>query len=411
MDEQERLDRLVETRLQVEEVRMSLRKDAAVYRAANRQKDRWEARAAKTWEAWLREITGKVDLPPLVKESKDSLIVKKGLSDPETLRLEDQFDAAWDSVWAAFVKQFGEELPSIIGERARGIFLGRLAEGMQFDDAWKEVAEVVQEDMAHLGIVEKSSILQRFAEAWHSAGETLRNRILSPLANATIGRIREKIQSQVGDPADYERGGMNVYLSMARDISEEAGQNGLDALGLNRTFRWTTERDMVGDQFAVRGSKILQHAVGSHGDQLARIIVRATDPANPRPLQQTVKDIREQWGVLTKSEAERIARTETATIWETTHWNTMRNNGVKLVDWTIARGPSIGPPKSLPVCPLCLEESSGNPHPINEVDLPPKHPNCRCHLVPRLPDDWLPPATTWDGGPEPPLPLQDAPVP
>lgn len=403
----ERLIALVEKRLEVEEVRMAMRKDAAVIRSANRQKDRWEIRGARAWENWLKEVTRRVDLPPLVKETRESLTVSKALSDDSTLRLEGNLDEEWERVWGTFLKEFGEDVPSIIGERARAKFLGLLAQGTQFDDAWKETAQAIQDD---LGIVEKSSILERFANAWHQAGETLRNRILSPLAAQTIGRIRDRIHAQIGDHADYERGGMGIYLSMAHDISEEAGQHGLDGLGLNRTFRWTTERDMVRDQFAVRGSKILQHAVGSHGDSLARIIVRATDPAHPQSLQQTVKQIRDEWGVLTKSEAERIARTETATIWETTHWNTMRNNNVRSVDWTIAKGPSIGPPKSLPVCPQCLEEAAGNPHPINEIDLPPKHPNCRCHLVPRLPDDWLPPATTWDGGPQPPLPLQEAPT-
>jgi SPP1 gp7 family putative phage head morphogenesis protein len=200
---------------------------------------------------------------------------------------------------------------------------------------------------------------------------------------------------------------MNTYLSIAHDVSEEAGQSTLDQLGLNRTFRWNSVRDMPRDQFAVRGSKILQHAVGSHGRELARMVLEATDPANPRSSKSLARDIRRRWDILTRSQAERIARTETATIWETTNWNTMRANGIQKVEWTIAHGPNIGPPRSYPVCPLCLREAAGSPYPIEGVSIPPKHPNCRCTLIPVL-DGWLPPAETWSGGPEPPLPLHPA---
>jgi hypothetical protein len=159
--------------------------------------------------------------------------------------------------------------------------------------------------------------------------------------------------------------------------------------------------------FAVRGSKILQHAHGSHLRRLAEIIADATDPARPKTQSQIRKQIREEWPRATASQVARIARTESANVWENTNYNVARANGVQEFDWIVAHGPSIGPPKSYPVCPLCIERATSGPYLASDPNwsIPPRHPNCRCTMVPKLEGDWLPPATTWSGGPNPPLPL------
>lgn len=406
----EPLRRLIGARMLIDSMRERLSPNAAAWATRHRAQDRWERRAERVFEEWLRGLRPDLDLRSLVEESRDALKIEKaaatGRTSDASIRLNAAINDIWPKIWDEFLAQVGEDVPQIVGERARALLAERLTEGIPFDSAWAEVTQSVRND---LGLVEKG-LLSKFAEAWRKAGETIRSLVRDALTARTVEKIGESVTAQIGDTHDFDRGGMQVYLSLAQDISEEAGQSALDTLGVNRTFRWDERRDHPADLFAVRGSKIIQHATGSHGKELARIIVKHTDPEKPETVQQTTRRIRDQWNELTRKQAERIARTETAALYETTNWNVARNNGVRMMDWTIARGPSIGPPKSYPVCPLCLREAAGNPYPITEVDLPPRHPNCRCHLVPRLPDDWLPPAEPFMGN-NPPLPLQPAEAP
>jgi hypothetical protein len=222
--------------------------------------------------------------------------------------------------------------------------------------------------------------------------------------------VYRSIVRAVGGVSQFVRGAYQVYMRLATDTSEGAGQHALDLLGLNQTWRWANPRDMARDMFSVRGSKIIQHAYGNHIDALQKMIVDATDPAAPKTQAQVRREIKERWGGLRTNHIKRIARTETATVWETTNLNVEKANGVTHVEWLIARGPSIGPPKSFDVCKECLDMSTKGPYEIDSVDPPPKHPNCRCTLIPSLEHDWLPPAETWNGV-EPGLPLIGAPDP
>lgn len=222
--------------------------------------------------------------------------------------------------------------------------------------------------------------------------------------------VYRSIVRAVGSASQFVRGAYQVYMRLAEDTSEDAGQHALDLLGLNQTWRWANPRDMARDLFAVRGSKVIQHAYGNHVEALQKIVIDATDPAEPKTQAQVRREIKERWGELRARDVKRIARTETATIWETTNLNVEKANGVEYVEWLIARGPSIGPPKSFDVCKQCLDMSTKGPYPIDEVDPPPAHPNCRCTLIPSLEHDWLPPAETWNGV-EPGLPLVGAPDP
>lgn len=222
--------------------------------------------------------------------------------------------------------------------------------------------------------------------------------------------VRRALRTIFGRSRGFTQRSMDGYMDLARDTSEDAGQHSLDVLGLNETFRWTTVRDMPRDLFAVRGSKVIQQAYGNHLDKLRDIVIAATDPANPQSQDRIRRQIQDEWGQLTRGQVARIARTESAAVWETMNFNTARANEVDKFDWLVARGPSIGPPTSLPVCERCLKMALDGPY-GPEVELPPKHPHCRCTVVPAFEDDWLPPATTWSGGPNPPLPLVEAPVP
>lgn len=207
-----------------------------------------------------------------------------------------------------------------------------------------------------------------------------------------------------------EQGGLGVYMSLAHYVSEDAGQATLDNLGLNETWKWTGSRDMVRDLFAVRGSKIIQNSYGTHRAELASMITRATDPAQPKTVAQVRKKILMEWGRITRNDAQRIARTETAAVWETTNYNAQRANGVEEFDWAVAKGPAIGT-HTEQVCAICLKRAAGGPYKTGAVELPPAHPHCRCTLIPSLEKNWLPPAEIWSGGPFPDLPLVPAPSP
>lgn len=189
---------------------------------------------------------------------------------------------------------------------------------------------------------------------------------------------------------------VKTYVGTALDTGELAGQFTLDALGINKTFAWANPRNMARAVYEVRGSKIVQNAHGAHLDELTKIIERATDPTTPRTIGQVTKEIRERWDGLTRWQAERIARTETAAVYNTTAMNAMRANGVESFRSIVATGPSIGVTSGA-VCPICVDFAANSPWPADSVpEWPPLHPSCRCVMVPA--EDFLPPAEPWAGG-------------
>ena len=190
----------------------------------------------------------------------------------------------------------------------------------------------------------------------------------------------------------------SMYATLALQEGEDAGQATLDALGLHETFEWAGIRSFAENPFNVRGSKVIQGIYGEHMKKLARLVLIKTDPAAPKPMGQLVKEIRQEWPAISRQHATTIARTESAYVWETTNWNALMLNGVQQIEWLIASGPSIGPPKSMEVCERCLERAALSPYLMDDVeDLPPLHPRCRCTVIQRYDPEWLPPAQPWTG--------------
>lgn len=233
------------------------------------------------------------------------------------------------------------------------------------------------------------------------------------LGRIILRRLRALLS---GATTDWQTGAVKAYVGMAMDMGEDAGQFALDAIGIDRDFAWAHPRAMAADLFAVRGSKVIQHAHGSHMDLLTAMVVRATRPEAPKSVDELVKEIREAWPGIAKYQARRIARTETAIIWETTNLNTMVANGITKFEWITATGPSIGPPKSEAVCVVCHALAARSPWDVQTLvargGLPPAHPNCRCTLLPVLVRDdgtpWLPPKEPWAGGTlDEPIPAPD----
>lgn len=208
---------------------------------------------------------------------------------------------------------------------------------------------------------------------------------------------------QVGiDRESWVRGAATSYVQIALDTGETAGQFSLDSLGINKTFAWANPRNMGRDLYAVRGSKIIAQAYDNHFASLSQMIVDSTDPGKPWTMGERVKWLREEYPNLQRWQANRIARTESAAVWENMNMNMMIANEVPGANILVATGPSIGT-ITMPVCSLCSEIVKDGPwSPASSAPVPPFHPNCRCTLVAELehPDGrpWLPPADAWNGG-------------
>ena len=206
-------------------------------------------------------------------------------------------------------------------------------------------------------------------------------------------------------PVGWIKGAVRAYVALGLDTGKDAGQTALDALGIDQEFAWAHPRAMGRDIYAVRGSKVIQNAYGSHLDKLTNIVVDATSPARPKTIQEVTAAIRQEWPALAKWQAERIARTETAAVWETTNMNVMRANGITRFEWIVATGPSIGTTTE-PVDDHCLRRAAKSPYTVAKLEaaggMPPAHPNCRCTLIPVLTNEdgspWLPPMEPWTGG-------------
>lgn len=196
----------------------------------------------------------------------------------------------------------------------------------------------------------------------------------------------------------WQAGAVQVYLQLAMQSSQQAGQAALEHLGLHQTFEWAHPRAMAQDTYAVRGSKVIQNMYGDHLNALTKIITEATDPRHPLTISQVKARIAERWPDLQAHQVERIARTETAAVWTTTAMNAYRANGITQFDSLIADGPSIGVQSEDP-CDECVSAAE-EVHSVDD-DLPPWHPNCRCEAVPVLEDaegnQWLPPDEPWTG--------------
>lgn len=273
----------------------------------------------------------------------------------------------------------------------------------RWDDRWIAALSKVWD--AELRPEALDSLADAGRRAWGTDPEHLR-KAFRPLRVLTAVGSAVKAVLGAGLP-QFVEGALAIYMDLARDESEDAGQHTLDQLGLNETFKWTGVRDMPRDLFAVRGSKIIQSAYGMHVNRLRDIVIDATDPAKPKTQTQVRQAIRDEWANLKRYQVERIARTEVATVWDVATVNAQLANDVRWFDVSIAKGPSIGPPKSAPVCKQCLAAAAGGPYPLIELPRVPLHPNCRCVTIPSLSHDWLPPAEPWHGN-DPPLPILPA---
>lgn len=260
----------------------------------------------------------------------------------------------------------------------------------RWDDVWEDKYFALYK--AADGEIDFESAVKAGVRAW-SPGRLKKARPKPPPADEMADRLRVGVAER-----EFKKGAMAAYLGLAEVEGEEAGKKTLRALGINKTFTWTGLRDFARNPFAIRGSKIIDQLYKNHLSKLAQLVLRKTDPAHPKTIGQLTREIRAEWPELARKDAQRVARTEAAHVWETTNWNAMALNDVREVEWLIGRGPSIGPPRSEPVCELCLLKAANSPYVMEDLDvIAPLHPNCRCTVVHRWTPEWLPPADPWVG--------------
>lgn len=248
-----------------------------------------------------------------------------------------------------------------------------------------------QQDRVHL-----EPVIRLGQKAWGKKALKKAQQGEEPSA-AGIAAILASIEAQMGGTALVTSEAGAVYTKLAGYTGEDAGQYTLDALGLGKTFAWASVRDFPARELGVRGSKVITGHYDNHLPKLAQLVADKCNPAAPKTIGQLTREIQHEWPMIARRDALRVARTESASVWETVNYNAMQLNGVTRVEWLIATGPSIGT-KVGPVCKECLAKAAAGPYVIDEMDtIPPEHPNCRCTLIPLRGEVWLPPAEPWAG--------------
>ena len=236
----------------------------------------------------------------------------------------------------------------------------------------------------------------------------------TPPSSPNADEVKQRLTSALSGPLAVQ-GAMQMYLGLAGETARVSGQQALEHMGLNKTFAFAHPQNMARDLFQVRGSKVIQGMYGSHVDSLSKLIVKATDPRHPMTINEVKASINEQWPGMRAYQVDRIARTETATVWTNTSVNAYAANGISEFNSAIAEGPTVGIESEEP-CDECVDAAAEGPFPIDSGDLPPWHPNCRCEAIPVLEDSatgdqWLPPDEPWTGGAEgADLPVEEAPL-
>jgi hypothetical protein len=203
-------------------------------------------------------------------------------------------------------------------------------------------------------------------------------RSTSPQAQSLQTALANLLKNRVSVPDAV----IATYVSFSLEVGQVAGQSALDKLGIDSSFVWSDPQAEGKSLFQARGSKIIQNAYGNHIDDLSRIIIEATDPANNLSIADVQATISKKWGELTSQQAMKIARTETASAWSQVTRETYRRNGVKSRRVAVAVDASTIDP----ICEICLEAAAEGFIPIdstysNGADTPPFHPNCRCDEV------------------------------
>lgn len=287
----------------------------------------------------------------------------------------------------------------------------------EFDTDAKRLAELTQ----HVTEQSFGGVAEAVRRARHLVdGLSKRKKRATEAERAAAQALKNSLIIDVSDEGLAE-----AYVGFATRAGSEAAELTIEAMGRGDAFTWRDVRDQVEREARVAGSKIIQQIQVNHVDRLTDLVLDKVRPGSPKTIAELTADIMAEWPGVAKRAAERIARTESARVWEQANFRVMQANGIKRVKWLIASGPSIGKVVGGrlvgPVCPICLENNAAGfvALELGEADdgllpsptglgsgpglgggfggvfpsghtMPPAHPNCRCTLLPDL-EGWLPP--------------------
>jgi len=226
--------------------------------------------------------------------------------------------------------------------------------------------------------------LERLLALARADSRALSKAFFGPRLRAGVEKLLSPMRGRVRRTQDW----------YSRRVSEDAGQHALDVLGINRPWSWG-EESAIERLESARGSKAIEDLYGDHVDRLTKIIERESRDRSAKSDRELADRIQEEWSGIVRWKAEQIARTESAHMWEATNFVAYVANGVTEFDWLVATGPGVEPGS---VCTRCLSIATLNPYTAEKAPLPPRHPLCRCTLVPALGQQWRAPSEPWTGG-------------
>jgi len=210
---------------------------------------------------------------------------------------------------------------------------------------------------------------------------------LSAQVNAILGPM-------VADAMDVSPEELKAALAGAAQAGSLAAAGDL---GLTQVV-WTDTEAMWRELYPglVSDSEaMLGNVAGTHAQDVAGMLVNATDPRNPMTIAQAAGQVKDQLGDVASWKAEQIARTETARAYGETALNTMKQNGIDEYRLLTAAG---SPAASInPVCDTCMDAAAEGWVDIatgfRTGPMPPFHPNCRCDVGANT-QGWLPPPSS-----------------
>jgi len=207
---------------------------------------------------------------------------------------------------------------------------------------------------------------------------------LSAQVNAILGPM-------VADAMDVSPEELKAALAGAAQAGSLAAAGDL---GLTQVA-WTDTEAMWRELYpglVSESETMLGNVAGTHAQDVAGMLVNATDPRNPMTIAQAAGQVKDQLGDVASWKAEQIARTETARAYGETALNTMKQNGIDEYRLLTAAG---SPAASInPVCDTCMDAAAEGWVDVatgfRSGPMPPFHPNCRCDIGANT-QGWLPP--------------------
>jgi SPP1 gp7 family putative phage head morphogenesis protein len=169
------------------------------------------------------------------------------------------------------------------------------------------------------------------------------------------------------------------------------GQEGLRRLGI--AGRFTLTNQAVIDNLRQFGAERVTGMDAETQRRLANTIANSLAEGNG--VDEIARDIRREFGDMTRRRARLIAHTETGDQFSRAAHETYRRNGVESKEWLTAQDDLVEPEcagnEAEGAIPIDEPFSSGHQAPL-------AHPRCRCTLRPRVSESWMPPDDPWRGG-------------